>query len=205
MNLEYYSFLLYKLRRRRLLASLKEIKKSFFSLSQKEQENILKEIYSFSKDVKEFMNVRLLGDGEEIFIEQMKKVTQSSTPSGTPKMIKVANVNSVLNKAKKSKVNEETLCTLQWYAFDGYITFLDDYGGGPESYENKADEHFKNYLLLLFKTSTNKKKLQEELYGIENYLNDHNNMNNEYLWEIYEEITFKNYSLFTNLIFYSTQ
>jgi hypothetical protein len=39
------------------LATLREIKKEFFSLPQKEQESVLQEIYGFSKDVKEFLNV----------------------------------------------------------------------------------------------------------------------------------------------------
>jgi len=104
------------------LATLREIKKAFFSLSKKEQEDILKEIYNFSKDVKDFMNVRLLGNGEDKFVEEIKKATESCTPTGRPKMIKVTKVNGILSKAKKSKVKKETLCDMQWYAFDGYVT-----------------------------------------------------------------------------------
>ena len=85
------------------MANLREIKKAFFELSDKEQESILKEIYSFSKDIKEFLNVRLLNDGEELYIEKIRKATESSTPMGLPKTIKVTQVNSILNKAKKSK------------------------------------------------------------------------------------------------------
>ena len=169
------------------MATLREVKKKFFSLSQKEQENILKEIYNFSKDVKEFMNVRLLGDGEEKFIEEIKKAAESSTPTGRPKMIKVTKVNAILSKAQKSKVTKETLCKMQWYAFDGYVTFLNDYGGGPESYENKAYDHFKNYLELLVAISKDKQELKEKLLGIKNYLNQHQNMYNEHLWELYED------------------
>lgn len=170
------------------MATLKEIKKEFFSLSQKEQETILKEIYGFSKDVKEFLNMRLLGDGEEKFIEQIKKVTESETSAGTPKMIKVIKVNSILTKAKKSNVKKETLCTMEWHAFDGYMTFLNDYGGGPDSYENKAYDHLKNYLLLLIEISNNKQNLEEELLGVESYLNQHDNMCGDYLVELFEDI-----------------
>jgi len=170
------------------LATLREIKKAFFSLSKKEQEDILKEIYNFSKDVKDFMNVRLLGNGEDKFVEEIKKATESCTPTGRPKMIKVTKVNGILSKAKKSKVKKETLCDMQWYAFDGYVTFLNDYGSGPDSYENKAYEHFKNYLLLLVETSNDKQELEEELLGAENYLNQHQNMYSDHLWELYEDI-----------------
>lgn len=171
------------------MATLREIKKEFFSLSQKEQEIILKEIYEFSKDVKEFLNVRLLGDGEEKFIEQIKKATESETAKGTPKMIKVVNVNSILNKAKKSNAKKETLCTMEWYAFNGYMTFLNDYGGGPDSYENKAYDHLENYLLLLIESSNDKQSLEEELLEVENYLSQHSNMYNDHLWELFENIS----------------
>jgi hypothetical protein len=170
------------------LATLREIKKKFFLLSEKEQEVILKEIYNFSKDVKDFMNVRLLGDGEDKFVEEIKKATESSTSTGRPKIIKVTKVSSILNKAKKSKVKKETLCDMQWYAFNGYVTFLNDYGGGPDSYENKAYDHFENYLRLLVEISNDKQKLEEELLGVENYLNQHQNMYNDHLWELYEDI-----------------
>jgi len=171
------------------LATLRDIKKKFFSLSKKEQENILKEIYGFSKDMKEFLNVRLLGDGEEKFIEQIKKATESVTSAGMPKIIKVLKVNSILNKAKKSNVRKETLCDMEWYAFDGYVTFLNDYGGGPDSFENKAYDHLENYLLLLIEISSNKQKLEDELLGVENYLNQHSNMYNDHLYELYEDLS----------------
>jgi len=170
------------------LATLKEVKEKFFSLPKKEQEIILKEIYNFSKDVKEFINVRLLRDGEDKFIEEIKKATESSTSTGRSKMIKVTKVNSILSKAKKSKVTKETLCDMHWYAFDGYVTFLNYCGGGPDSYENKAYEHFENYLRLLVEISDDKQKLEEELLGVENYLNQHQDMYNDHLWKLYEDI-----------------
>jgi hypothetical protein len=172
-----------------LLATLRDIKKKFFSLSKKDQENMLKEIYGFSKDMKEFLNVRLLGDGEEKFIEQIKKATESTTSIGMPKIIKVVNVNSILNKAKKSNVKKETLCDMEWYAFDGYMTFLNDYGGGPDSFENKVYDHLKNYLLLLIEISNDKQKLEDELLGVENYLSQHDNMYNDHLYELYEDLS----------------
>jgi len=78
------------------LATLREIKKEFFSLSKNEQETIVKEIYGFSKDVKDFLNVRLLGEGEEKFVEQIRKATESSTSTGMPKIIKVTSVISIM-------------------------------------------------------------------------------------------------------------
>ena len=173
------------------MATLREIKKKFFSLSKKEQEIILKELYNFSKDVKEFMNVHLLRDGEDKFVEEIKKATVTFTPTGLPKIIKVTKVNSILSKAKKAKVKKETLCYMHWIAFDGYVTFLNDYGGGSENYENKAYDHLKNYLQLLVEISTDKTELENKLLDLENYLNQHQNMYNDHLWKLFEDIAAK--------------
>ena len=170
------------------MATLKEIKKAFFALSQKEQETIIKEIYGFSKDIKSFLNVRLLGDGEKQYIEQITKASESETPKGSPKMIKVTTVNSILSKAKKSKVSKETLCEMEWIAFDGYMTFLNDYGGGPESYENKIYDHLKNYLLLLMEIGTTEER-NDEIEEVRKYLRRHTNMYYDEIWELFEEIT----------------
>jgi len=170
------------------MANLREIKKAFFELSNEEQEVILKEIYNFSKDMKEFLNVRLLNDGEELYIKKLRKATESSTPNGSPKTIKVAQVNSILDKAKKSKIKKDTLCEMEWVAFDGYMTSLDEYGGGPESYENKVYDHLKNYLLLLKDTNENK-ELNDELDEVKHYLREHTNMYYDHIWELFEEIT----------------
>ncbi len=170
------------------MATFGEIKNKFFSLSKQEQENLLKEIYGFSKDIKDFMDVRLLSDGERKFIEEIKKATESSTPTGRPKSIKVAKINSILRKAKKSKVKNKILCEMFWHAFDGYVTFLNNNGEGPDIYEDKAYEHLKEYLLLLVEISEDKQVLKNQLLFVKNYLNQHNNMYNEHLWELYEDI-----------------
>jgi hypothetical protein len=126
-----------------------------------------------------------LNDGEELYIEKIRKATESSTPTGLPKTIKVTQVNSILNKAKKSKVKKDTLCEMEWIAFDGYMTSLNDYGGGPESYENKVYDHLKNYLSLLL----NDISKNDELDGVKHYLREHTNMYYDHLWELFEEIT----------------
>ena len=55
------------------MATYRDIKKEFFDLSNKEQEQILKEIYNFSKDIKEFLNTRLTSDNGESYIQEIEK------------------------------------------------------------------------------------------------------------------------------------
>ncbi len=170
------------------MATIKDIRESFFALTKKEQEAMLKDIYSYSKDVKEFLNMRLLGADGGSFLEQIRKVTQSSTKTGMPKIIKVTSVNSVISKAKKAKVSKDILCEMEWIAFDGYMTSLNDYGGGPESYENKVYTHLENYLLLV--TSIERgEKLTDELEAAGQYLQNNTNMYYDHIWELFEEIT----------------
>jgi len=172
------------------MATLREIKKEFFALSQKEQEQIIKEIYSFSKDMKSFLDMRLTGSGGEKYIKEITKATESCTPKGYPKNIQVKTVNSILTKAKKSKVSDKILCKMEWIAFDGYMTFLDDYGGGPEIYEDKIYDHLNNYLRLLDKTSTTEEYVAQ-LEKVSKYLRGHTNMYYEHIWELFEDITGK--------------
>ncbi len=170
------------------MATLRDIKKEFFALTQKEQEQIIKEIYGFSKDIKSFLDMRLTGSGEEKYLKEISKATESSTPKGYPKDIKVKIVNSILVKAKKSKVSDETLCEMEWIAFDGYMTYLDDYGGGPEIYEDKVYEHLNNYLLLLDKT-LKAEAYRNKIEETSKYLRKHTNMYYDHIWELFEEVT----------------
>ena len=170
------------------MAGIKEIKKAFFDLPIKEQEVILKDIYGFSKDIKEFLNLRLLNEGEDLFIDNITKLTQCWSPAGTLKIIKVTQVNSIISKAKKAKVSSKFLSQMEWIAFDGYMTALDDFGGGPESYENKIYDHLKNYLLLIQKNESGN-KLDQSIEDVRQYLRSHTNMYCDHIWELFEEIT----------------
>ena len=139
--------------------------------------------------MKKFLSVRLLGDGEEKYLQQITKATESMTPSGMPKNIKISEVNSILNKAKKSNISDTVLCDMQWQAFDGYMTFLNDFGNGPRSYENKVYDHLDSYLLLLVETTDDEQELKNKLLDVENYLDSHNNMLNDHLYELFGEYT----------------
>ena len=180
------------------MATLKEIKNKFFSSSKKEQEAIIKELYSFSKDVKDFMNVRLLQEGEEKFVQEVLSAANAMSTAGRPKSIKVTKVNAIFSKAKKSRASKETLRDMHWYAFNGYVTFLNTFGGGPDSYENRAYEHLKHYLTLVVEIGGSKEALEEVFSDVEEYLTRHNNIYNYHLWEVYKEIVSK-YHHFTLL------
>jgi len=170
------------------VATFRDIKKVFFQMDEKNQEQILREIYNFSKETKAFLNMNLLGSGDKIFIDEISKASESSTPKGYPKEISVRKINSILSKAKKSKVNNKTLQQMELIAFEGYMTFLNDYGGGPEIYEDKIGDHLKNYLLLVLKNEPYNKHtyIFDEMRG---YLRANQNMLYDNIWHIFENLT----------------
>ncbi len=144
---------------------------------------MFKEIYEFSKDMKEFLSIRLVGEGEEIYIKQISKASESATPRGMPKDIEVRKVNTVISKAKKAKVSDKTLCEMEWIAFDGYVTYLNDYGDGPEIYYDKIYTHLENYLFLFSKIYT-EEETKEKIEDVKYYINQHDNMYFDDLWEL---------------------
>ena len=97
-------------------------------------------------------------------------------------------INSIISKAKKAKVDISILEKMEFIAFKAYIDFLNDFGGGPEIYEDKVYDHLKNYISLVLNSNT-QKDIETKLKYIENYLLNNTNMCYDYLWELFEELT----------------
>jgi len=170
------------------MATYKDIKKEFFDLSIKEQEQILKEIYNFSKDIKEFLNTRFTNDNEDYHIEEIESATNYYTYTGIPKILSTRKINSVISKAKKAKVSTEILEKMEYIAFKGYFDSLNDFGDGPEIYEDKIYDHLKNYLTLVSKNNSQQKK-DTKLNDLKKYLLENTNMYYDHIWELFEEMT----------------
>lgn len=172
------------------MKNFKQIKEKFNQLSQKEKDGFLQEIYNFSKDTKLFLENRLLGGNDDVFIEAMEKETigkvyKTGIP-GTPNGVKV---NSIIVKAKKSGIGIDTLMKLEQLAYRGFIEFLNEYGGGPESFDAMADKHLENYLILVRDNIKDENKKNNIFQDIKGYLLKKNNMYTDSLDDIFEEIT----------------
>lgn len=170
------------------MATYKDVKKVFFALSNTDQEQIFKEIYNFSKDVKEFLNTRLTSDNDKYYIDEIEAATDYYTRSGIPKDLSVKKINSIISKAKKAKVGFLVLEEMEYIAFKGYMDFLNDFGGGPEIYEDKVYDHLKNYILLVLENNL-KQDIDDKLYQVQNDLLKNTNMYYEHLWDLFEELT----------------
>jgi hypothetical protein len=172
------------------MTSFKKIKDKFNQLPQQEKDNFLHDLYNFSKDTKLFMENRLLGGNDDVFIKAMEKETigrvfKKGMP-GTPNGVKV---NRIIAKAKKSGVGINALMRLEQLAYRGFIEFLNEYGGGPESFDEMADRHLENYLILVRGNIKNEKERDNIFQDIKVYLLKKRNMYRDSLDNIFQEIT----------------
>lgn len=172
------------------MKNFKQIKEKFNQLSQQEKDNFLQEIYNFSKDTKLFLENRLLGENDDVFIKAMEKETIGKIyKTGMPGILNGVKVNSIIVKAKKSGVGIDALMKLEQLAYRGFIEFLNEYGGGPESFDAMADKHLKNYLILVCDNIKDENKKNNIFKDIKGYLLKKNNMYRDSLDDIFEEIT----------------
>jgi len=170
------------------MATFKDVKKEFFNLSDKEQVQLLKEIYNFSKDMKQFLNTRLMNDNAEVFIDELNKATNYYTHSGIPKEMSPRKINSIITKAKKSKVSTGILEEMELIAFKAYMNFLNDFGGGPDIYESKVYDHLENYLQLLLKNPSNDNR-DDKIVEIQYFLYQNQNMYYDHIWGLFKDLT----------------
>lgn len=172
------------------MKNFKKIKEKFNQLSPSEKDNFIQDIYNFSQDTKLFLENRLLGGNEDVFIKAMEKETigkvyKKGLP-GTPNGVKV---NSIIAKAKKSGVGIDALVKLEQLAYRGFIEYLNEYGGGPESFDEMADKHLENYLVLVRDNIKDANEKNNIFQDIKDYLLKKKNMYTDSLDNIYKEIT----------------
>ncbi|MBI5787325.1 MAG: hypothetical protein HZA78_00520 [Candidatus Schekmanbacteria bacterium] len=172
------------------MASFKEIKEKFDQLSPQGKEDLFKEIYSFSKEMKLFLENRLLGGKDDVFITAMEKETIGKVyKKGIPGTPNGKVVNSIIAKARKSLVSTWTLIKLEHLAYRGFIEFLNEYGGGPESFDDMACKHLEAYLNLVKSESKDQEEKYKIFQEVKKYLLDKNNMYTDSLDDVFESAT----------------
>lgn len=165
-------------------------KEKFNKLSPIGKEELLKEIYDFSKDTRLFLENKLLGGYDNTFIEQMEKETMDIYRAGMPsENINGKKVNEIIRKAKKSGVSVWTAMKLEQLAYRGFIEFLNEFGGGPENFDDMACRHLENYLKLVLEAVENKDEQNNIFNEVKNYLLKKDNMCVDFLYEVFYETT----------------
>jgi len=171
--------------------NFKKIKEKFNELSPRGKEKLLKEVYDFSKDTRLFLENKLLGGYDNIFIGQMEKETIDNIYiAGMPSEdINGRRVNEIIRKAKKSGVSVWTIMKLEQLAYRGFIEFLNEFGGGPENFEDMAGRHLENYLKLVLEAVENKDEQDNIFNEVKNYLLKKDNMCVDFLYGVFYENT----------------
>ena len=170
--------------------SFSKLNTIFFSLPKDEQQQVLKRLYYFSIETKTLFSTSLgFQEDPKVFINKMQHETISKVyRKGNPKEPNGKVVNQILVNAKKAGVSFDTLLNLEELAYRGFMEFLHEYGGGPESFDDQACKHIENYLKLVLqiKDEAKKGKLVEKLRL---YIIKKDNMYTDDKDETFENIT----------------
>src|SRR3989338_7296487 len=137
-----------------------KLKSIFFSLPQDKQQQIIKRLYDFSTETKTLFSVSLgFQEDPSIFINRMQRETVDKVyRKGIPKEPNGRKINRILSDAKKAGVSFNTVLNLEQLAYRGFMEFLHEYGGGPESFDHQACKHIENYLELVLQINSKAKK-----------------------------------------------
>ena len=106
----------------------------------------------------------------------------SGTPDGR-------RVNAIISKAKKSSISVWTIIKLEHLAYCGFIEFQNEFGGGPENFDDMACKHLENYLNLIKETIKNEKERKQIFQEVKKYLMKKDNMYVDSLVDTFEIVT----------------
>lgn len=165
-----------------------DLKKAFHALDVKGQAQVLRELYDFSKDVQAFLESRLLHavDSEELINAMKKETIDKVFHRPMPKTPDGRNVRAIITRAKKLGAGQRTRMELERLAFMGFVDFLNEYGGGPDSFETMACDHLEAYLDFVQETLKDKQERQDCIEAVRKYIQKKNNMPTDALWETFE-------------------
>lgn len=172
------------------MPTLKDIKAAFQALSENKKEELIRDVYEYSKEMKLFLESRLLGqENGEAFILEMEKETIGKVyrQRGNPQTPNGKTVQLIIARAKKERVSAGVMLELEKLAARGFIEYLNEYGGGPESFEGIAARHFEAYLKLAQEEDVETRTRLFEEAG--EYLRTKDNMLRDELDDIFVEVT----------------
>lgn len=173
------------------MAKVSDIITLFHELSEDQQNGLIRDLYNYSKDIKLFLESRLgLQADTEGLIDEMERETIGRIyKKGIPGTPSGKKVNDIISKAKKAHVPISVMLKLEQFAYRGFIEYLNEYGGGPDNFDEMACKHLKAYLILV-KTHINHKNERDQLFEeVRIFLKKLNNMITDYVDDTFEITT----------------
>jgi len=167
------------------------VRRAFHALSDVQQNHLLSEIYGYSQEMRDFLESRLLNTVDhQALVDAMQKETLGKVfYSPNPRIPDGRKVRSILARAKKLKASSETMMELERLAFEGFVEFLNEYGGGPETFDEMACDHLGAHLRLMKEVYTDEEAYAEGIDQVRRYLRGKHNMINDCLYDIFETAT----------------
>jgi len=166
-------------------SNLVKVKRAFFDLDEKEQSALIGDIYKFSKDLKTFLEHRLLMVESKYYFDELEKITYDRFATIPPKWVDARKVNAVISKAKKANVGDYELFKLHFYVFEAYVVWIDMYGMSDEPVENKCAMHLVKALELLSGLpEMNDDPKGQYLRNAYDIIDKHGNMYRDHLYDI---------------------
>ncbi len=168
-----------------------KIRKCFEGLGFDAQIALLKDLYLFSKDTRLFLEARLLGgDSWQKYLDEMERETIGKVyKSGIPGTPNGRIITSIVTRARKVGAGLHTLMELERFAYRGFIESLNEFGGGPDSFDTQACNHLETYLRLLKDDRISDDKRQKAFTDVKLYLEQKNNMYTDSIDDIFEQET----------------
>lgn len=170
--------------------NLNNILKEFHALPKFGQDSLLKDLYNCSDETRMLITNRLMGQADfDDLIHKMKRETIGKVyRNGIPCTPNGHTVNAIISSAKRTRAPVEVMLQLEHLAYRGFIEFLHEYGGGPDSFLHLEPKHLEAYLVLVKRTLPEAR--QTEIFeDVREYLLKKNNMITDYIDEVFREVT----------------
>ncbi len=169
-----------------------QIKTAFKQLSFEEQLQLLQKIWNYSDEMKRFLDGNILNNcNPQPFIQKMRKETYVKIyeRKGNPGTPDGRQINSIISQATKANLDMKYLIELEEMAFKGFIDFLHEFGGGPETFEDMACNHIEKYMKFVKSITLDRSKLREYWEKTAKYLRSRTNMNRDMIDEFFTSFT----------------
>jgi len=173
------------------MAKFLKIRKHFEILSPDARAALLKDLYNFSKDTRLFLEARLLGgDALQKYLDDMERETVGKVyRSGIPGTPNGRVIISIITRARKAGAGLHTLMELERFAYRGFIESLNEFGGGPDSFDDQSCNHLEAYLRLSKNAGISDEERLKIFTDLKEYLEHKNNMYTDSIDAVFEEET----------------
>ena len=165
------------------------VKHAFHACNQAQQNHLLSEIYNYSQEMREFLESRLLDivDDDALIVAMEKETLGKVFHRPIPQVPDGRKVRSILARAKRLKANDGIMMELERLAFEGFVEFLNEYGGGPESFDEMACDHLETYLQLTKRIFVDQEQYRNRIDGVRRYIQEKHNMITDFVYEVFEK------------------